>query len=137
MEPAGRTAEELQPSKTGEASKFLKIPTLSHQQSLQDLIGEELSSFGDSSLEMVELLGRRNKTANSDGDTFEALASETQDESSQTPAAATSGSRSSQDQETMSLPKATKFPHMSLWRRLTKRSFSHTRPNTINFEADV
>lgn len=122
MVPATRSVEELQQSETCEALPSLKLPMLGRQRSLQNLIREELTSHcDDGTLEMAALLMLRGENADFDGATFEAPASETQDERTDTPAASQNGYRSVQDQETSCLHKDTRFPHAGLWKRLFKR----------------
>lgn len=121
MAPATRGVEEFQQSETGEPFTSLELPTLGHQQSLQNLIGEELSSQCDGSLEMLAFLMGRDENADLEGAIIEAPASETQDERPETPAASTRGHESIHGQQPANPHKDTKSPHATIWRRLFKR----------------
>lgn len=120
MEPTTRSIEELHRSETGKPFTSLKLPTLRHQRSLQNLIEEELSFQDDRSLEMAPL-GRRDEAPHLDGAITETPASETQDKRPKTSADSTTDERSCQHHKAPELHNDTPSTRASFWRRFFKR----------------
>lgn len=120
MEPAPRSIKELQVSETGKPFTSVRLPTLGHQRSLQNLIEEELSSHDDRSLEMAAILMRRDENPDFDGATIGTTDSKTQNKTPKTPADSASD-ESRQDHKTTALHNDTLIVHRTFWSRLFKR----------------
>lgn len=120
MEPAPRSIKEVQVSETGKPFTSVKLPTLGHQRSLQNLIEEELSSHDDRSLEMAALSMRRDENSDFDRATIETADSKTQSRTPKTPADSASD-ETLQDHKTAGLHNDTSIVHRTFWSRLFKR----------------
>lgn len=120
MEPIARNTE-LQQSEISRPSTLLKLPTLGHQRSLQDLIEDSFGSQNDGSLAMAASLGQRDEEPDFDGANIETPTSDTQEERPQTPADSASAKRRDQDHQMTDLHDNTIIAHESLWSRIFKR----------------
>lgn len=118
----GKHSEEVEEVDNGGHGSFLGLPKLGHQQSLQDLIEDDLQSRDDGSIEMSTLLLRTDGNADSDSATIAAPSSRPPDE-----VPGPEYRKLFKDENNSRSPDATgskcteKPSHQNFWRRLIRR----------------
>ncbi|KAK2611644.1 hypothetical protein N8I77_004974 [Diaporthe amygdali] len=125
MDPVARSIEERQQMEARENIRCLDLPRLGYQQSLRDLIEDDLQLREDGSIEMAALLLRRDEGPDSEDATIAVPSSEAQNESSEVEQGnlldPDNGDESSHDPKTTDSQSGTKVAQETFWRRIVKR----------------